>query len=218
MSAIKEKLRRLIERRHLIPDEFWVDGRLWVLDQEDGTAGAYEVSQERLGITRSGEIVWGFSSGCSCWSGWENGDYCPTKSYKEFSIVDFTAARNEKAEPWEDTAESNLNGFLLLVSETLDPREVLGIGNQEIRRYLIKRIGFQKIKDAVSAVVLHTDGTSELLECTIGAIKERYVKVKDASTEREYLLYVPDNVKTCREGIAWTFGLSEKEYDPAIET
>lgn len=141
MSKINEKIGLLLEKRNLVPDEFWVEGRLWFLDQEDGTAGSYETSQERLGITREGEVVWGFSSGCSCWGGWESGDYCPTKSYKEFQLTDFAQGRQANAAGWEADAESNLDSFLLLVSENPDPKDVLSVQNSEIRRYLIKRVG-----------------------------------------------------------------------------
>lgn len=227
MSSIKDKVIQLIDRRHLIPDEFWVGANgkqvVWFLDQEDGSAGDYETSQERLGITRDGEVMWGFSSGCSCWDGWQNDDYCPTRSWKEFEISDFDKERRkersyEQLDQWEDTAGSNLDDFLFMVSENPDPKRVLQVKNAEIRRYMIKRVGYEEIKDAVNAKVIHKDGDSELLEMTVAGQKERYVKVKDSSTDREYLLYVPNNIERCRQGIAWTFDLSEDEYSPLIET
>ncbi len=215
MSEINKKLAELVEKKDRIPDEFWIKSEnghdvIWVLDQEDGTAGNYETSQERLGITRNGDMVWGFSSGCSCWSGWESDDYCPTVSVKEFVVDMFSGSEN-----WEAEAQSNLVDFLTLVSDKIEPQDVLNVKNAEIRRYLIKRVGYENIKDTVKAEVIHRDGDSELLKFENG---EMYVKVKDSSTERDYLLFVEGGHKTCRSAIAWTFGLKEEEYKPIIET
>lgn len=223
MLEIKKKIEKLIKKRNLIPDEFWIPlvtnsetQVIWILDQEDGTAGSYETSQERIGITKEGKVIWGFSSGCSCWSGWEKENYCETKSAKEFDITsDFLKLRADDAGDWEKLTVSNLDGFLFLVSPNPDPSRVLAIENSEIRRYMIKRVGYENIKNSVEAEVLHKDGDSELLKFKSG---ELYVKVKDSSTEREYLLYVEGDHKTCRSAIAWTFGLTEEEYQPTIET
>lgn len=96
----------------------------------------------------------------------------------------------------------------------MNPAKVLAAKNAEVRRYLIKRMGWDVLRSHVSAKTIHTDGNSELIEFN----DERYVKVKDSSTDRIYLLYVPNNMQTCRDAIAWTFGLSGNEYNPLIET
>ena len=102
-----------------------------------------------------------------------------------------------------------------MIKKDLDPSEVLTAKNAEVRRFLMKRVGYEQVKEAVKAQVVHHDGTSELLKFADG---DMYVKVQDSSTEREYLLYVPGNMKTCKQAIAWTFGLGEAEYQPLIET
>jgi len=45
----------------------------------------------------------------------------------------------------------------------------------------------------------------------------RFVKVKDASSPRQYLLRVPNRTKTVRGAIAWTFGLRADQYVPVQE-
>lgn len=210
--SIEEKIKIIFENVTKIPDEFFVKAEndervIWFLDREDGTAESYETSQERFGMTKNGDVIWGFSSGCSCWSGWKSGDYCPTKSYKEFKFAELKFETG-----WEENIR--IDDILLLIKEDITPLEILQAKNAEVRRYLIKRIGYENLKSLGSVTVLHQDGTSELIEFN----KEKYVKVKDSSTDREYLLYVPNNIKTCRAGIAWTFGLSEEEYKPLIET
>ena len=97
----EEEIDYIIENIKKIPEKFFVQsesGRLvcWLLDREDGTADSYETSQERFGIWLNGDIIWGFSSGCSCWEGWESKDYELSKTYKEFVIKDI-----KFAEGWE---------------------------------------------------------------------------------------------------------------------
>lgn len=216
MSEIKKKLDLLVENRNKIPDEFWIDGAFWFY-QED--SGGYSWNAERLGINREGQVVWAFDSGCSCNSAWENFDIteCKTVSHKEFVINDFLKDRTEYSELTTDEVniQNGIDEWLLLVREDLKPEEILKANNAEVRRYLIKRVGYENIKDSVKAEVLHIDGHNELLKFNTG---EMYVKVRDSSTEREYLLFVEGNHKTCRSAIAWTFGLREEEYQPEIET
>lgn len=223
MSKIKTKLNKLIKNRTKVPDEFWVDGAIWFHEAET-SSGGYDWSSERLGIKFDGNVVWAFDSGCSCNSPWESFDInsCESVSHKEFVIENFLGDSKDRDysddEPKgteEKAIEKGIDEFLLLVREDVKPEEVLTATNAEIRRYLIKRIGYEKIKDAVKATVIHKDGDSELL---VFENKEMYVKVKDSSTDREYLLFVEGNHKTCKSAIAWTFGLQEHEYNPIIET
>lgn len=37
-------------------------------------------------------------------------------------------------------------------------------------------------------------------------------------TRQRFFLRVPPNVRTAREAVAWTFGLDEDDYNPAIES
>lgn len=217
----KRQLNRLLKERGKIPDEFWVPTKLgraiWFIDgQNPSVQSSYDFDVERFGVTREGNIIWGYDSGCSCPSPWESDPYHVT-TYKEFFLKELP----EFDPAWKDTATTNIGDYLKLidsVDEKLDANEVFHIRNQEIRRFIMKRIGYDKIKKDVKAKTLHTDRTSELLKISFGEVDELYVKVTDHSTDREYLLYVPSNIKTCREGIAWTFGLNEKDYNPLIET
>ena len=224
MSEIKFKkeIEELIEKRHYIPDEFWVktDGGvyevIWFMDrQKPSVEASYDFDEERFGITRDGLVIWGFDSGCSCPTPWGEYDYGDSsyykKEWKEF-CVDPEMSFDEG---WEDECYNNLKDFLLLTNKDISAEEVLSIKNAEIRRFLIKRVGYENIKDKVNAEVIHRDGESELLEFNTG---EMYVKVKDSSTDRTYLLYVEGSHKTCKSAIAWTFGLTEEEYNPIIET
>ena len=92
---IDQKFEFIIKNISKIPDRLFVisenDRRVfWFFKGDDGTAGSYESSEEAFGITKEGEIVWGFSSGCSCWDGWGAGDIESTPTYKEFIIRDIS--------------------------------------------------------------------------------------------------------------------------------
>lgn len=57
--------------------------------QKPSVAQSYDFDEERISITRSGKVVWGFDSGCSCPSPWDDrypNCYTCTKTWKEFSI------------------------------------------------------------------------------------------------------------------------------------
>lgn len=213
----KTRLLNLIAKRHLIPDEFWVEGCIWFYDESDG---GYDWEACRLGFNKDGQVIWAFDSGCSCNSPWEVFDpkSCSTMEPKRFVLAEFFKTKGDgysDLEVDEAKIEKSIKDFELLVRKNVKPQEVLEASNAEVRRYLIKRIGYDKIKDDVKAEVLHVDGDNELLKFASG---EMYVKVKDSSTDREYLLFVDGNHKTCRSAIAWTFGLMEGEYNPIIET
>ncbi len=218
----KNEIKKLIENRHKVPDEFWVktDGGtyevIWFMDrQKPSVEQSYDFDEERFGITRDGQVIWGFDSGCSCPSPWSQSDFgddsYQVKEWREFSVPTEEAFDAD----WQDEAYKNLNDYLLIIEDNLSPEKVLDVQNAEVRRYLIKRVGYENIKDKVQAEVLHVDGTSELLKFKTG---EMYVKVKDSSTDREYLLYVEGRHTTCKSAIAWTFGLREEEYNPTIES
>ena len=230
MSEIKFKshLKKLMKDIALIPDEFFVrtnGGKynvVWFLDRQKPSVEAnYSFDEERFGMTKDGRMIWGFDSGCSCPSPWSSEDFGDTNyltsTWKEF---EFRTANDFDA-GWDDVSLLNIEDYLKLIEaqkDQLPPSEVLKIQNSEIRRYLIKRVGYENIKNYVKATVLHQDGDSELLSIKTEGVEERYVKVKDSSTDREYLLYVPDNIERCKQAIAWTFGLEEKEYAPLIES
>jgi hypothetical protein len=224
MSEIKFKkeIEVLLEKRDLIPEEFWVrtDGGkyevIWFMDRQKPSVEAnYSFDEERFGMTRDGRVIWGFDSGCSCPSPWSSGDFgddsYQVKEWKEFSV---TPSESFDA-GWDEECYSNLKDYLLLIEQDISAQDILKVKNAEIKRFLIKRVGYENIKEQVKAEVIHKDGTSELMKFSDG---DQYVKVKDSSTDREYLLYVPNHLKTCKSAIAWTFGLSENEYNPIIET
>jgi len=117
----------------------------------------------------------------------------------------------------------NINDYLLfkkLADKILGAKDIIHCKNAEIRRLLLERFGYEKFLEELKGIIIHEDGTSKLIKLGWHEKEEpiKLVKVKDASTNRWYILRVPSNVKTCREAIAWTFKLKEEEYNPLKET
>jgi hypothetical protein len=109
--------------------------------------------------------------------------------------------------------------------ENIKIEDVLKEDNQEIKRVMLERYGWDKFLDGLGATVEHedaygkllvTDKMSDYLDGEDGIAK--FVLVKDPSTDRKYALRVPPSTRTAKEGVAWTFEEEEKDYNPIQET
>lgn len=87
------------------------------------------------------------------------------------------------------------------------------------RRRLLERLGLRGLRRWVRPQVIHQDRESRLLRWAfLGDEPIVVVEVVCPSTGQDYLLRVPPEVRTCRQAVAWTFGLSADSYAPAQET
>ena len=78
----------------------------------------------------------------------------------------------------------------------------------------MKSYGYEKfVKDSGAKILdKHKD-------CALIGIEDiKLLSLKDSSTDRKYLLRVPPEINTYKEGVAWTFGLNADDYKPVIET
>ncbi|MFW9972562.1 MAG: hypothetical protein ACFFDF_20415 [Candidatus Odinarchaeota archaeon] len=73
-----------------------------------------------------------------------------------------------------------------------------------------------------SVRIIDREGENLLIELTKRTTNSlttfHYVRVKDSSTGKNVFLSVPNNMRSCREAISWTFGLNPLEYDLLFET
>jgi hypothetical protein len=97
--------------------------------------------------------------------------------------------------------------------------------NAEVRRVMIERYGIQRYMADCGAVLLSKDKTGELYKKNMGQHEEPmvFVKVKNSTPEpdgsiKDYFLRVPPTTKKAIDGVAWTFGLTAKDYSPSLET
>ena len=107
--------------------------------------------------------------------------------------------------------------------------------NAEVRRVMIERYpgGALALIQAQGAKMLQKDDFGELwARAWRGQENPSFLrhdqsivmlKVKNSSPEpdgsfRDYWLRVPPTVRTAKEAVAWTFGMTEKQYQPEVET
>jgi len=114
---------------------------------------------------------------------------------------------------------------IIMKPETITLDQVVKENDQEIRRIMLDRYGWDRVLCDLHACVEHEDNTGKLIstyrlgEYLAGEDEiAKFVLVVDPSTNRKYSLRVPPETKTAREGVAWTFGQKEDEYNPIKET
>lgn len=57
--------------------------------QKPSVDRCYDFDEERISVNKEGTVVWGFDSGCSCPSPWDDsypGCYDTTRTWKEFTL------------------------------------------------------------------------------------------------------------------------------------
>jgi hypothetical protein len=87
------------------------------------------------------------------------------------------------------------------------------------------RLGAERHTRMIPAVVFHQDETGRLWFGWHPIPRRRWyaVEVDNATAERDgtrqrSFLRVPPETRTAREGVAWTYGLTAREYEVAAKT
>lgn len=116
---------------------------------------------------------------------------------------------------------------VVLTPSKLDWADAMATQNMEIRRIIIERIGFERcVSQAGQLVAIDAVGALYDLPVNQSAVFARpirLVQVQNATpngdgTRDVYYLRVPPTIQTPRAAVAWTFGLTEAEYYPTLET
>jgi hypothetical protein len=116
--------------------------------------------------------------------------------------------------------------------EVIMKRPTIGMvrntSNMEVRRIIIERMGYEKFLKSCGGNLIQRDRYGTLYNVGPGfgfGLMGSFlmVKVKNSTPEpdgtyKDYVLPVPPHIRTARQGIAWSFGLEEHEYNPKIET
>lgn len=96
--------------------------------------------------------------------------------------------------------------------------------NLELRRVLLEYYGAEKYMREQGATLVAQDEYGQLFHRDLtGDEPLVMVKVRNSTAEpdgtfKDYMLRVPPHIRTPRHAIAWTFGLTEDEYEPAKQT
>ena len=108
----------------------------------------------------------------------------------------------------------------LINSGKVTAKLILRIGNTAVRRICLEEFGYGRFLAQLPHKILDRNGEYELVKIDWHKREEPVylVKVKCPSTGAFYTLRVPPAMKTVKEAVAWTFGVSEDQYQPEAET
>lgn len=127
---------------------------------------------------------------------------------------------------WPDPEASHeyyLQGIEVPKEAILEPKRLPGFAishpNAEVRRVLAAHYGFEKLMREIGKPVAKDDYGRLWDLPSIG----KMVEVRNSTPEpdgsfRDYFLRVPPQTKTAHEAVAWTFGMTPKEYQPERQT
>lgn len=103
-------------------------------------------------------------------------------------------------------------------------QEIEAEPNLEVRRVLMERYGMARYLSDSGAERVDEDESGILYRRSLASGEIlAMVRVVNATSEpdgsfREYFLRVPPEIRSAREAVAWTFGLTEAEYRPEVES
>lgn len=106
----------------------------------------------------------------------------------------------------------------------LTPLRIREEENAELRRVMLEHYGYDRYLAETGAEPVHRDETGVLWRIRLeGDEPLAMVEVVNSTpepdgTHRTYWLRVPPGTATAKEGVAWTFGLTEAEYEPQRQT
>lgn len=114
--------------------------------------------------------------------------------------------------------------YVALEPEKITVANIDSENNLEVRRIMMERYGQARYLKDCGAKRIGIDKFGVLYEKRLKHEEPiRFVKVKNSTPEpdgttKDYFLRVPPRTKSVQEGIAWTFGLDEKQYSPELQT
>ncbi|GII57175.1 hypothetical protein Pth03_55640 [Planotetraspora thailandica] len=107
---------------------------------------------------------------------------------------------------------------------SLDAGRIRAEENAELRRVMLEHYGFERYLKESGASPVHRDETGTLWRISLPGDEDLVmVEVVNSTpepdgTHRTYFLRVPPGIQRARQGVAWTFGLTEADYQPGRQT
>ena len=108
--------------------------------------------------------------------------------------------------------------------ETLAAAQVRDEPNAEVRRAMLERFGTERYLREIGARAIDRSDYGTLYRAELADDEPLVVVEVENSTpepdgtRKMYFLRVPPAIETAREAVAWTFGVSAKEYDLQAQT
>jgi hypothetical protein len=132
-------------------------------------------------------------------------------------------ARSNPAVVWPDGSERWYWSGIAVPKRLVDARDrltaplVAGVGNQELRRIAVERMGWERFLDTADAELRAQDDFGKLWDTgnRLDGERTHLVEVVNATAEPDgsyrYFLRVPPRVRTAREAVGWTFGFDNAD-------
>ncbi len=114
--------------------------------------------------------------------------------------------------------------YVILLPQPITIEMIESEPNTEVRRVLIERFGLDNYLKAGRVVKIHQDKCGILYRMSLNRDEPiMVVHVVNSTPEpdgsfNEYFLRVPPNMTRAKQAVAWTFGLTEEEYFPVVES
>jgi hypothetical protein len=244
MLSIEQLLKLVNRRRHF---KLLREGIAYIISNKIETAGRiFDNSGRMILYDDTGFTLLLYSDG-SIERGIKKNNFPRTATtpttYESWEKVSYSECKFERfANHIVDSMARRISNclYLFIPKEKLTPNIILRCQNQTIQSRLIEIYGEKEFFASLNPQVIHKEGTSELLAVQISGVEESpdtvgregsivevrrrffqrrivMVRVVDPSTKKTYLLRVPPTTKTCKEAVAWTFGMKKEEYDPLEE-
>ena len=106
-------------------------------------------------------------------------------------------------------------------AEKLDPRDIMKIENVEVRRELVRKVGIERLLEALESKVLDTMDDYELLSVNLSEdLKDaRYLKMTNPSIQVFHVEAVAPECNTVQHAINWRkFGNIDDHWTPEVLT
>lgn len=112
--------------------------------------------------------------------------------------------------------------FMIMRPECITKEMIFKEVNQELRTIMMIRVGPERLLKILEGQLINSDLFGELWETEIKGDRWRFIKVVNGSPEpdgtyKNYILTVPPDTETCREGVAWTTGINNPKEIKYVE-
>jgi len=121
-----------------------------------------------------------------------------------------------EAYAWNGTI---IPGDIIITPDAVTIERINSEPNLEVRRAMIDIYGVGQYLIDSAAEVIHRDEYGVLYrQNSIVVVEVINSTAEPDGSNRRYFLKVPPHIKRAKQAVAWTFGLSEEEYDPTSQT
>lgn len=107
---------------------------------------------------------------------------------------------------------------LIVDPDHFDVKRALTETNLEVRRAITEKLTWTRVLECLKYKTIQRDDYGELIETQIEGAPARFVRVKDYSTERQYVICVPPATRSAHEGVASLWGMKQDEFSPTQRT